>query len=63
MHDEPTAGLNHTEANRLSVLPRDFRENGLAIVLLDHNLRMMMALSAVPNRTFIVRQDRMAVSL
>ncbi|CAH1661460.1 branched-chain amino acid ABC transporter ATP-binding protein/permease [Chelatococcus asaccharovorans] len=44
MLDEPAAGLNHTEANRLADLLRSLRQRGLTIVLVDHNLRMMMAL-------------------
>ena len=44
MLDEPAAGLNHTEANRLADLLRGLRGRGLTIVLVDHNLRMMMAL-------------------
>ena len=42
--DEPAAGLNHTEANRLAALLRALRERGLTIAVVDHNLRMMMAL-------------------
>lgn len=44
MLDEPAAGLNHTEANQLADLLRGLRQRGLTIVLVDHNLRMMMAL-------------------
>lgn len=44
MLDEPAAGLNHTEANRLAELLRELRRRGLTIVLVDHNLRMMMSL-------------------
>lgn len=44
MLDEPAAGLNHTEANRLADLLRTLREKGLTVVVVDHNLRMMMAL-------------------
>jgi len=44
MLDEPAAGLNHTEANRLAALLRDLRGRGLTVVVVDHNLRMMMAL-------------------
>jgi branched-chain amino acid transport system permease protein len=44
MLDEPAAGLNHTEANRLADLLRGLRDQGLTILLVDHNLRMMMAL-------------------
>ncbi|CAO3428041.1 branched-chain amino acid ABC transporter ATP-binding protein/permease [Azospirillum endophyticum] len=42
--DEPAAGLNHTEAARLADLLRRLRDDGLTVVIIDHNLRMMMAL-------------------
>ena len=42
--DEPAAGLNHTEANELAALLRTLRDDGLTVVIVDHNLRMMMAL-------------------
>ncbi|MBO4226836.1 ABC transporter permease subunit [Bradyrhizobium neotropicale] len=42
--DEPGAGLNATEAAALAALLRRLRAGGLTIVIIDHNLRMMMAL-------------------
>jgi branched-chain amino acid transport system permease protein len=42
--DEPAAGLNHTEANLLAGLLKTLHARGLTIALIDHNLRMMMAL-------------------
>ncbi len=42
--DEPAAGLNHTEALALSSLLRQLRASGFAIVVVDHNLRMMMSM-------------------
>lgn len=40
--DEPAAGLNPVEAATLTALLRRLRERGLAIVLVEHNVRMMM---------------------
>ena len=42
--DEPAAGLNHTEAMRLSDLLKRLRDRGLTLLVVDHNLRMMMQL-------------------
>ena len=42
--DEPAAGLNHTEAMRLSELLKRLRDRGLTLLVVDHNLRMMMQL-------------------
>lgn len=41
--DEPAAGLNHTEASRLADLIRELCRDGLTILVVDHNLRMMMS--------------------
>lgn len=42
--DEPAAGLNHTEASRLADLLQRLRAQGLSLLVVDHNLRMMMKL-------------------
>jgi len=42
--DEPAAGLNQVEAARLADVLRGLREAGLTVVIVDHNLKMMMAL-------------------
>lgn len=42
--DEPGAGLNATEAAALAALLRRLKSDGLTIVIIDHNLRMMMGL-------------------
>lgn len=55
MLDEPAAGLNHTEANRLAELLRRLRDEGLTIVVVDHNLRMMMSLC---DRIVVLDQGR-----
>jgi len=43
--DEPAAGLNHTEAMQLVALLHKLRDQGLSILIIDHNLKMMMAVS------------------
>ena len=42
--DEPAAGLNHTEATALAALIGRLRSDGLGILIVDHNLKMIMAL-------------------
>ncbi|CAN5630708.1 branched-chain amino acid ABC transporter ATP-binding protein/permease [soil metagenome] len=42
--DEPAAGLNHTEATALADLIRSLRQEGMGIVIIDHNLKMIMSL-------------------
>ena len=42
--DEPAAGLNHTEATALAALIARLRADGLGILIIDHNLKMIMAL-------------------
>ncbi len=42
--DEPAAGLNHTEALTLSSLLHQLKGSGFAIIVVDHNLRMMMSM-------------------
>lgn len=42
--DEPAAGLNQVEAAALAKVLGDLRRAGLTIVVVDHNLKMMMAL-------------------
>lgn len=53
--DEPAAGLNPTEANRLATLLRKLRDAGLTIVLVDHNLRMVMS---VCDRVAVLQNGR-----
>jgi len=40
--DEPLAGLNHMEAEKLSDTIRDLNRNGTTIVLIEHNLGEVM---------------------
>jgi len=40
--DEPAAGMNHVEAHRLSVLIRGLADDGVTILLIEHNVRMVL---------------------
>jgi branched-chain amino acid transport system permease protein len=42
--DEPAAGLNQVEAGRLAVVLRKLRDDGLTLVVVDHNLKMLMSM-------------------
>lgn len=42
--DEPFAGLNQTEIRDLSDLIRSFRDEGITTVIVDHNMKGLMAL-------------------
>ncbi|EMA19153.1 ABC transporter ATP-binding protein [Haloarcula argentinensis] len=42
--DEPFAGLNQTEVRRLSEQFESFREQGITMVVVDHNMRGLMDL-------------------
>ncbi|MGQ3030961.1 MAG: ATP-binding cassette domain-containing protein, partial [Ferrovibrionaceae bacterium] len=42
--DEPAAGLNQVEAARLAEVLRGLQHAGLTMVVVDHNLKMMMAI-------------------
>jgi ABC-type branched-subunit amino acid transport system ATPase component len=43
--DEPAAGLNHTEKNDLLELLRRIGELGIAVVLIEHDMGLVMAVS------------------
>jgi branched-chain amino acid transport system ATP-binding protein len=43
--DEPAAGLPHAEAERLGALALELAANGLTILLVEHNVRLVLALS------------------
>jgi len=44
MLDEPAAGLNPEEAERLKELIRAIRARGITVILIDHNMRLIMEL-------------------
>jgi branched-chain amino acid transport system ATP-binding protein len=43
--DEPAAGLNSAETERLSEILRRIREQGITIVLVEHNMPLVMTVS------------------
>lgn len=42
--DEPTAGLPHEEVEQVARLVRRIREQGITILLVEHNMRLVMSL-------------------
>jgi branched-chain amino acid transport system ATP-binding protein len=45
MLDEPASGLNPTEARRLGELITKIRSEGIAIILIEHNMQLVMRIS------------------
>ncbi len=43
--DEPVAGMNPTEKEEIAVLVRKIREKGTAILLIEHDMKVVMPLS------------------
>lgn len=43
--DEPSAGMNHTESERLTDLIRALASSGLTILLIEHHMRVVMGIS------------------
>jgi branched-chain amino acid transport system ATP-binding protein len=43
--DEPAAGMNMTEARELMTLVRSIRDDGITILLVEHNMRLVMDIS------------------
>jgi branched-chain amino acid transport system ATP-binding protein len=43
--DEPTAGLPRAEAEHMEGVVRDLNKQGMTVLLVEHNMRMVMALS------------------
>ena len=41
--DEPAAGMNPVEADRLSALIRSLAADGIAVMVIEHNVRMMLS--------------------
>ncbi|MEQ8291558.1 MAG: ABC transporter ATP-binding protein [Roseovarius sp.] len=54
--DEPAAGMNESEKGRLSELVRGLNEDGLTILLVEHNVRMVAALC---KRLIVVNKGEM----
>ena len=40
--DEPAAGMNHVEARGLSTLIRSLADDGITVLLIEHNVRMVL---------------------
>ena len=53
--DEPAAGLNLAETQRLSELIRALRGQGLAVILVEHDMRLVMEIS---DRVAVLDQGR-----
>jgi branched-chain amino acid transport system ATP-binding protein len=43
--DEPAAGLPHAEADRMAAIIRDLNQDGMTVLLVEHNMRLVMSLS------------------
>lgn len=43
--DEPAAGLDHTETHELTELVRQITAEGLAVLLVEHDMRMVMSIA------------------
>ncbi len=43
--DEPAAGMNASETNSLAVLIRKIRDNGAALLIIEHDMRFVMEIS------------------
>ncbi|MBI4060094.1 MAG: ABC transporter ATP-binding protein [Elusimicrobia bacterium] len=43
--DEPTAGMNHAEAQDLVALVREVRSRGVTVLLIEHQMRVVMDIS------------------
>jgi branched-chain amino acid transport system ATP-binding protein len=43
--DEPTAGMNPREAEELCAIIRDIRDEGITVVLVEHNLKVVSAVA------------------
>jgi len=43
--DEPAAGLPHVEADRMAQIINDLNAQGMTVLLVEHNMRMVMSLS------------------
>ncbi|HEX5126456.1 MAG TPA: ABC transporter ATP-binding protein [Rhodocyclaceae bacterium] len=42
--DEPAAGMNHTETNQLRGLMETIRHDGVTVLLIEHNVKLVMGL-------------------
>ena len=45
MVDEPSAGMNEAETLELVDLIRQVRDQGITVILIEHNMRLVMSIS------------------
>jgi len=57
--DEPAAGMNDVEADQLGSLFRKLADDGLAVLLVDHNMRLVMSLC---DRVHVLDSGRLIAS-
>ncbi len=43
--DEPAAGLNHVETDRLGALIRELHRDGMTVLLIEHDMRLVMGIA------------------
>jgi branched-chain amino acid transport system ATP-binding protein len=53
--DEPAAGLNHAETDRLAETIRGIRDRGAAIIVVEHDMRLVMDIS---DRVVVLNQGK-----
>ena len=53
--DEPAAGLNHSETDQLAETIQGIRDQGLAIIVVEHDMRLVMEIS---DRVVVLNQGR-----
>ncbi|NWG24296.1 MAG: ABC transporter ATP-binding protein [Pseudorhodoplanes sp.] len=57
--DEPAAGLNPSETERFKELVRLIRDDGVTVLLVEHNMHMVMSVS---DKVFVLNQGRIIAS-
>jgi len=53
--DEPAAGLNHAETDKLGEIVLAIREKGISIILVEHDMRLVMEIS---DRVAVLNEGR-----
>ena len=57
--DEPAAGLNPSETERFKELVRRIRDDGVTVLLVEHDMHMVMSIS---DTVFVLNQGRIIAS-
>lgn len=57
--DEPAAGLNPSETDRFKELVRRIRDDGVTVLLVEHDMHMVMSIS---DNVFVLNQGRIIAS-